>query len=664
MTADPPRTSQALPADGAPPSPFSRQRLVLAVLLVSAAFAVIYLVAANVILRTRLLRDMVSEGPDVELDYESAYSVWPGLLHVRGLELQVQDYRHQFALEADSGQITVSLYELVLKRFHATSVSLAGLSFRLRDKLPAAEVNDRRVAAYPPIPGFPELPLLVGEEPPPIPDHAYDKWAIAVEDIRAELRELWFFEYRYRGGGLVRGGFEVQPGRTFAVYPASVGLDRGEVNVGNALAARRLALDLEGHIEYTDLRATQGAALAEKISARLSLDARDVNLRALDSRTPAGQPPRVAGKAKLRVAASVRQGQLEEQSTAQLDAEALSVRTPLGKLSGAVRSNLSVGQAGQVDWVTSSSTLALAGSGRQPGPVLDDPRLTLQLHVGSVGTVPEVTTIELDIPKLRVPSLAWGKRWLAPGGGPPGLRGQLEGRAHLLLAHGRGPSARVELRLLDAELSSPEVRATLAGRIDAALNPASDGPPRSTGRVDIELDGVEVERGDERGKPFRVALRLPDLSVSLEPAQALSSSVDVFAKPADSLLSLALGSPLLEELAANVLDLRRLEALAQVDVNDRSVRIELARAKSGALSGTGFWQRPAAGSPRGAFLISSDVANVGISFSGSESETAWFVSDDWLTRARSGPGPERPLKTGRGPEKRSGGPRNAAAKKR
>jgi hypothetical protein len=664
MTAEPPRTSQAQPGSDAPSSPFTRQRLLLAVLLLSAAFAVIYLVAANVILRTRLLREWVSEGPDVELGYQSAYSVWPGLVHVRGLELQVQDFHHQFAIATESAELTVSLHELLLKRFHVTGITLAGLSYRFRDKLPPAEINARRVAAYPPIAGFADPPLLVGEEPPPTPDEGKDKWQIRLEDVRAELSEIWFFEYRYRGGGLARGGFEVLPGRSFAVYPTSVALLQGELNVGNALAARRLAVDLEGYIDYTDTRQTVGAALAEKITARVSVEAQDVNLHALDSRTPANQPPRLSGRAALRLAASVSHGLLDEQSTAQLDAEQLSVRTPIGKLSGAVRSNLTVGPEGRVDWVTTSGRLTLASAARQPGPVFDNPRLAVQLGVPSVGKAPELRAIQLEVPKLRVPSLAWAKRWLERAGTPLELRGQLEGRVSASIEQGRGPSARVRLRLSDAELSSAEVRAALTGRIEAELDPVAGGQRSSAGHVDIELDGVDVESGGEKDKPFRAALRLPDLKLSLEPEPALSSSVDVFAKPADSLLSLALGSPLLEELVENVFDLRRLDARARVSVSHHSVRVELASAESGALSGAGFWQRPAAGNPRGAFLISSNVANLGISLSGSDTEMTWFVADDWLSRARTGAPPERSVKAARGPARRSAGGTNAAVKKR
>lgn len=677
MTVDSPQASEAVPVDGAL-SPFKRQRVLLAVLLLSAAFAVTYLVAANVILRTRVLRDLVSEGPDVELEYESAYSVWPGLVHVRGLELQVQDYGHQFAIAAESGQLVVSLHALLFKHFHVTSVSLTGLSYRFRDKLPAAELEDARVGAYPGIAGFPDPPALIGEEPPPVPDSEYDTWRIGLDEVHAELRELWFFEYRYRGGGVVTGGFDLLPGRYFAVYPARVSLQGGELSVGDTRAAARLALDLEGHFDVTDVRQTSGAAMLEKMSGQLAIDAHGVDLGALDSRAPAGQAPRVDGKGDLAVALGVERGVLVEQSTLQLDASELSVRTPLGRLSGSARSNLKTGPDGRIDWETTSREVALSRAARQPGPSLGNPRLALQLRLPTLAGPAELLALELDVPELRVPTLAWAERLLERAGTPLALRGQLEGRVHLSLARTRGPAARLGLRLRDAALSSAEVRASLDGRIDAELQPAAGEARSSAGRVDIELEGVEVGRADEKAKPLRAAVRLPDLRLSLEPDMRLSSGVDVFANPADSLLSIALGSSLLEELAANVLDLRRLEAQARINVSPRAVRFELARAESGALSGAGFWQRTAAGRPHGAFLISSDVANVGISLSGSETETAWFVADDWLSRARSGatqPAPVKAeartkggikagIKAGRRPAKRSDANTNASAKKR
>jgi hypothetical protein len=65
------RASSAHPV-GAPARHFEAGRLVRVLLFVAAGIAVLYLVAANIFLRTRLLRDLVSQGDDVELDYASA----------------------------------------------------------------------------------------------------------------------------------------------------------------------------------------------------------------------------------------------------------------------------------------------------------------------------------------------------------------------------------------------------------------------------------------------------------------------------------------------------------------------------------------------------------------------------------------------------------------
>jgi hypothetical protein len=116
-------------------------RLLRVALSLAAAFAITYLIAANILLRTRLLRDLVSQGEGVELDYASAYSVWPGLVHVRGLALQVQDFRIQLSVAADSGVVAICLHDLLFRRFHVRG------SRRRRHRSPGTTACDR---AYPP----------------------------------------------------------------------------------------------------------------------------------------------------------------------------------------------------------------------------------------------------------------------------------------------------------------------------------------------------------------------------------------------------------------------------------------------------------------------------------------------------------------------------------
>jgi hypothetical protein len=170
----------------------------------------------------------------------------------------------------------------------------------------------------------------------------------------------------------------------------------------------------------------------------------------------------------------------------------------------------------------------------------------------------------------------------------------------------------------------------LAGHVDVAIEPThSDNA--SVGRVDVDLDGVELVNGGKRTAPFRAALRTTDLRVVTHPALQLSGHLQADATPADSLLSLWL-SPLLKGLAASVLELKRLDANAEFSIGKGAATVELSRARSGALNGKGYWQQPAQGESQGAFLITTKVANAGLTVTGSETETTLFVSDDWLPR--------------------------------
>jgi hypothetical protein len=628
-----PRRASPGHAVAPPKRRFEAGWLVRLVLFAVAGFAVLYLLAANVLLRTRLLRDFVSRGEGVELDYASAYSVWPGLVHVRGLALEVRDYANQLSVAADSAVVDICLHDLAFRRFHASDVALSGLAFRYRQTVDPRDGMQPYVAAFPPIRGFPDPPVRVGEEPPPVPDAEYDLWHIAIDEVLAELRELWILEYRYVGLGTLRGGFRLQPARHFAVYPATVSLKRGTLSVGDAVAADRLELDLEGHIESTDVRLVRGAALAEQMTGRVRANVEELELGALDARGAESREWQVDGRARLGVTASMTRGRLDAGSSAELEVPKLVLRAPFGKLTGETSSTLRAGGEGRLDWVTTSPRLSLANSSPYPGPTLGTPRLALVLHSETLGHAPSLRGVELDLPRLVVPSLGWAERWVKRSGVPIRVGGRIEGRAHFSSGAGRGPEAKVRLRLADAELSTERVRAALGGRVDIELERIEGDRPRSRGHVEIELDGVEVERARERSKPFRAALRLPDLRLALEPEPVLSSGIEAFATPADSLLSLALGSPMLEDLAADVFSLEQLDAQARIELSPRSLRVELSRAASGTLTGQGFWQRPAAGDARGAFLISSKVANVGISLVGSDATTAWFVPDDWLSSA-------------------------------
>jgi hypothetical protein len=251
---------------------------------------------------------------------------------------------------------------------------------------------------------------------------------------------------------------------------------------------------------------------------------------------------------------------------------------------------------------------------------------------------PELEEVQVELSKLSVPSLGWGNRLLAQGGTQLELGGRVDGGAKLAWQPG-AIDAEAQLRWVGGTAVMGDVRTKLAGLIELEMHPggvSEPGAPQpkaaSTGRLAVDLDAVEAARGEARGEPFRVTVRSPDLTLSSGPDPALSGNVSLQATPARPLLSVLLGNAALETLALAAFELKQLEASARFRVSETAARVELSHAASGSLGGKGYWRRPERGEPSGAFLFTTNVANVGLSLHGKETETTLLAPNDWLER--------------------------------
>ena len=64
--------------------------------------AVLYLIGMNVFLRTRLFRNLIGFSPeDMLIDYDSAYSLFPGRIHADGLHIRGSDSKVEWILIID-----------------------------------------------------------------------------------------------------------------------------------------------------------------------------------------------------------------------------------------------------------------------------------------------------------------------------------------------------------------------------------------------------------------------------------------------------------------------------------------------------------------------------------------------------------------------------------
>ena len=218
---------------------FKRVFVTVAIVCVS------YLVVANVLLRTRLLRNVVSgssvsfavlgNSTDLRLDYASAYSIVPGRVHVDGLTLRGRERRVEWFLTLDHADVAISLRDLLHHTFHATRLRSSGLAIRARVRLDRVDATPDIVAALPPIAGFADPPLLdEGSDPPPLTGATYNLWAVDLEDVDVEhVREVWIHTLRAEGDTRVRGRWIFHPQRGLDVGPATVDANGVDFSYGS-----------------------------------------------------------------------------------------------------------------------------------------------------------------------------------------------------------------------------------------------------------------------------------------------------------------------------------------------------------------------------------------------------------------------------------------------
>jgi hypothetical protein len=291
------------------------------------ALEVVYLLAANLALWTGLVRRAVSAYPDsLLLTHGFAYTVIPGRVHVSDLALRMQDQNIQFQLTVAHARVDVHLPSLLRGTFHGDHVRCEGVSFRFVHRVHDKVGMEARLAAYPPIPGLARPALFQVPPPPPATQEEIDAlWTVRLDDVAADVRELWFLEYRWEGKGRATGGFELSPKRHLQIGPVELALEGGTLHAGPHVVSKDLRLRVGTTVESVDVEALGGTNVFRPIAASVHLEAKDFSpaLAALyvDGLT-------AAGAGSLAVDATLASGRFQEGTRVTL--EMTSARAAVG----------------------------------------------------------------------------------------------------------------------------------------------------------------------------------------------------------------------------------------------------------------------------------------------------------------------------------------------
>ncbi len=240
-----------------------------------------YVLVANLLLRTRMLRRILSGHPEkLWVDYKSASTLWPARVRIEALVVRASDENLQWALGIEQTRVTISLWELLHRHFHATRVDARGVSFRLRQKVDPARVTAESTDRLPPIDGFADPPVR-GDAPtlPEPTDRNYALWSVQLDRVdAAAVSEVWIDAYRYVGESHVWGTMVLRPLRRLEVGPATVLVESGGVWTGQDPVGVDVSGVLRATIEGHDPRDARGSKILRFLTAETQLDGTLENL--------------------------------------------------------------------------------------------------------------------------------------------------------------------------------------------------------------------------------------------------------------------------------------------------------------------------------------------------------------------------------------------------
>lgn len=593
--------------------------------------AALYVLLGNVLVKTPLLKRLANTSPSVQLDYDSAYTLLPGRVHVEGLRLRSQDYNVQFEVTLKSAFVDVSLLELAQKRFHALRVRAEGVHFRARHKVHEVGPDARRLAAYPPIAGFSDPPLYVGKQPPPIPEEEYNLWEVALDDVQGSVEELWILEHRFVGKARVKGGFRLRPARFFNVAPSRLELESGTLSIAGVPTARSVKGTLECNVEHTDVQRITGLEVLRTVSAELALTTAQGELAAANVYTEPRLGVTSGGELRVQANVRVRRGVIEQGSSLELASDAVSLQRERERLRGALSVHFTAPAPNTLAACAAPRAVQLERpSSKHRGPELGSATLCATLAPADLSAPISVQRVSGTVEELSVPKLEWWSEPLARAGRPLTLSGAANAELSFVATPNGELTLESRAELSGAFVSNGEVGVLSTGTIQASLEPNPKTPRVSSGSLVVEMPHVKLAQGRDISDELGFELRTRSLSFeNVSGKRRLSGEVRVQARNIRALLDMALGPA---ALAGSVLGVRDLTAPARFTVSDGGSRVEVPKAKSGALEVSGFWSASAAGPPRGAFLFETPIANFGLSLSGSNTEVSTLVSDDWLPK--------------------------------
>ena len=301
--------------------------------IVVLALLVLYFVGVNAVLASPLGERLFTSRPqEFQIRYERAWTLWPGVVHVRGFQLCTQDRAVQVMITADRVHGELHLWTMWDLRFSAADVEAHGVTMRVRPRVKEGDEKKAHLDELPPIADY-ASPIITQAEldAPRGPLVKIELERLSVH----HLREVWIERTKYTGDAEVSGGLFYAPLEKLRLDGVRVSDSNAKLtHADDEIALERLVAQVT--LKELSLKEQQVADF-QKLTAELELKA------TMEPRFLNGYLTKVKGLSSLKasgaagplvLAVKVKDGVVEEGASLSFTTPRAAVRIPFVELAG------------------------------------------------------------------------------------------------------------------------------------------------------------------------------------------------------------------------------------------------------------------------------------------------------------------------------------------
>jgi hypothetical protein len=646
------------------------RRVPLYAAIVLAASLVGYVVLANGFLWLDGVRLLYRGTPNIRIEYSSAWSLWPGVVHARDLSVFVQDHNVQTSFRFEHAEISIRLSELPRRVFHARKVRGDGFQFRFRHRVMPESAKLPAVAALPPIPGVEDPPVFEAWAPEaPLSEDDYNLWTVELDDVDVAASDVWIQQFRYIGRARARGAFRLRPARQVWVGPASLALEPGLLVTAGKDAVTRFAGHIDAEVRPFDVRIPEGLEVMRFISAKARFRGDVETGAAAELFLPEGTRVEPRGTV-LDADVRLHDGILAPSSRVRMTGSRLTIRTgsfatELGNPWELFATGDDSGPGGRVRALVSTGSLSTSGCG------------TVALGVSEMAFDVASSTLDTVVPwgvqhaqtsvravaaegrwdDLQVSGRAAGELTVVPGTSEATPREvSLKASAEAVRLRSNAgapkrwsaeiPNARIMARLQGDHLTGPMsviatgVKASLGDtetKFDLSVDVRSEESDiearQSTIAGNVDVRNATLSKGKRRVDDWWANVRFDRMRLNLE--RGLEFAGRLSARLRDGLpgLFVLAESDEIPDWLPSVLPLNRLTGVLDVQRSCQAMFVDVPRLEGGPLVGRGRIHN-APGHTDGAILVrfgGAGMLSAGIDLGGTGGRVEPFAGDTWLS---------------------------------